>query len=155
MVSHPAQGPPDSPCPNFRLVPFSDCSHSGYREIFYELQGSGASNWWVTEHQNPPFWAGSQGQSTGAVPGSFDDTIYGWRVGKSTQTFTISPQDPRKYPDTKSCPVTVQLPSGPNGQPQDYGTLGIHHGGMRGYTFINGNSKGWVACDPSYDERGR
>jgi RHS repeat-associated protein len=101
------------------------------------------------------FWArdpveGSQGQSTGSVPGRFDDTIYGWRVGNSLQNFTVSLQ-----PNTQSCPVPVQLPSGPNGQPQEYGTLGIHHGGLRGYTFINGNSKGWVACDQSFDEPGR
>src|SRR5207247_2386513 len=135
-VSHPASRP--LPCPNVRLVPISDCPHRGYRRIVYELQGSGATNWWVTEHQNPKNWApatpGSpEGQSTDPNPGSFDDTIFGWRIGNSEQNFTISPQDPRNSPNTQSCPVNVQLPSGPKGQPQDYGKLGIHNGGFKDY----------------------
>jgi len=156
---------PECPCtaaPRLRLVPISDCSHPGYRRIVYELQGPGASKWWVTEHQNPSWWApatpgSSQGQSTGNEnngPGGFDDTIFGWAVGNSLQNFTISPEDPRKSPNTPSCAVNVQLPSGPNGKPQDYGTLGIWHGGLNGNTFINGNSTGWVSCNPSYDEPG-
>lgn len=137
-----------------RLVPISDCSAPGYRRIVYELQGPNANKWWVTEHQNPTGWApatpGSpEGQSTGDQ-GMFDDTIFGWGQGNSLQNFTISPEDPRKTPNTPSCSVNVQLPSGPNGQAQDYGTLGIFHGGLQGYTFINGNSTGWVPCDSAY-----
>ena len=156
---------PSGMCPcdyasRFRLVPTSDCSHPGYREIVYELQGQGASNYWVTEHQNPAYSApaanGSpEGQSTGNEndgPGGFDDTLFGWRIGNSLQNFTISPQDPRKVPDTPSCPVDVQLPSGPNGKPQDYRTLGLWHGGFTGYQYINGNSTGWVPCNPTYDQ---
>ena len=148
-----------SECPcaatrHFRLVPYSDCSHRGYREIYYELTGPGSSSWWVTEHQRPPSWAGNgTGQSTGQAAGNFDDTIWGLDVGGSQQTFTISPDDPRKVPNTPSCPVGVQLPSGPNGSPQDYRRLGLHHQGATGYMFINGNSTGWVPCDPSFDER--
>jgi len=149
---------PDCPCkaaPKLRLVPISDCPHPGYRRIVYELQGPGAPHWWVTEHQNPPRFAGSSsGQSTGEAARGFDDTIFGWDIGNSLQTFTISPDDPTKSPNTPSCPVNVQLPSGPNGQPKDYGTLGIWHGGLKGNSFINGNSSGWVPCNPSYDEPG-
>ena len=161
----PAGMSPECRCaaaPLLRLVPISDCSHPGYRRIVYELQGPGASKWWVTEHQNPSWWApatpGSpQGQSTGNEnngPGGFDDAIFGWTVGNSLQNFTVSPEDPRKSPNTPSCAVNVQLPSGPKGKPQDYGTLGIWHGGLSGNTFINGNSTGWVSCNPSYDEPG-
>lgn len=147
--------------PRFRLVPISDCSHPGYRQILYALQGPGASNWWVTEHQNPAYSApaahGSpEGQSTGDEndgPGGFDDTLFGYRIENSLQNFTISPQDPRKFPNTPSCPVDVQLPSGQGGKPQDYRTLGLWHGGLKGYQFINGNSTGWVPCNPTYDER--
>jgi hypothetical protein len=42
------------------------------------------------------------------------DLLSGWGGGTSLQTFTISPQDPRKFPGTPSFPVIVQLPSGPN-----------------------------------------
>jgi RHS repeat-associated protein len=144
-----------------RLIPISDCSHKGYRRIVYELQGPGASKWWVTEHQNPKSWApaalGSPaGQSTGNEnnsSGGFDDTIFGYLVGNSLQRFTISLQDPRRSPKTESCPVIVQLPSGPGGKMQDYQTLGIWHGGIYGKSFINGNSTGWVPCNPSYDQR--
>jgi hypothetical protein len=146
--------------PDFRLVPISDCSSPGYRRIVYQLQGPGASKWWVTEHQNPKSWAAAapsmnspEGQSTGDEnngPGGFDDTIFGFNTGNSYQTFTISPEDPRKNPNTPSCSVNVQLPSGPNGRPQDYGTLGIYHGGSKGFNFINGNSTGWVPCSSSY-----
>ena len=157
---------PECPCAaaaRLRLVPISDCSYRGYRRIVYELQGPGAASWWVTEHQNPPWWApatpGSpQGQSTGNEnngPGGFDDTIFGFGSGNSLQQFTVSPEDPRKSPNTISCPVTVQLPSGPNGKSQDFGTLGIWHGGSRDYTYINGNRTGWVPCSHSYDEPGR
>jgi len=145
------------PCdgtPRFRLVPYSDCSHRGYRQIYYELTGPGASGWWVTEHQNPTSWAPPTGQSTGDAAGGFNDTIYGTGVANSYQNFTVSPQDPTKFPGTPSCPVDVQLPSGPNGSPQDYRTLGLWHGGTRGYTFINGNSTGWVPCNPSFDQPG-
>ena len=149
---------PDCPCAavsKLRLVPISDCSRPGFRRIVYELQGPGASDWWVTEHQNPPQLAGSSsGQSTGEIAGGFDDTIWGGGTGNSLQKFTISPKDPTKAPDTPACPVIVQLPSGPNGQLKDFGTLGIWHGGLRGYMFINGNSSGWVPCNPSYDEPG-
>jgi RHS repeat-associated protein len=152
---------PECPCPAaapLRLVPISDCSTPGYRRIVYVLQGPNGNNWWVTEHQNPTGWApatpGSpEGQSTGDQ-GMFDDTIFGWNRGKSLQNFTISLQDPRKNPNTPSCKVNVQLPSGPNGQPQDYGTLGVFHGGVNGYTFINGNSTGWAPCNPAYKEPG-
>jgi RHS repeat-associated protein len=149
---------PDCPCATtskLRLVPVSDCSRPGYRRIVYELQGPGAANWWVTEHQDPPNYAGSpSGQSTGDTGGSFDDGTFGWGTGNSLQRFTISPKDPTKSPNTPSCSVNVQLPSGPNGKLEDYGTLGIWHGGLRGYMFINGNSTGWVPCNPSYDEPG-
>lgn len=152
---------PCADAPKYRLVPISDCSHPGYREIVYELQGPNAINWWVTEHQNPahsaPAAHGSpEGQSTGDSndgPGGFDDTLFGWRIENSEQTFTISPQDPRKFPNTPSCPVDVQLPSGPNGTPQDYRKLGQWHGGLKGYQFINGNSTGWVPCNPTYDQK--
>ncbi|MGO8792469.1 MAG: RHS repeat-associated core domain-containing protein [Terriglobia bacterium] len=149
-----------SQCPcnttsSFRLVPISDCSTPGYRRIVYELRGPGASNWWVTEHQNPTQWAPStpglpQGQSVGNQAGVFDDTIWGWNVGNSLQTFSVSSKGPRTDPNTPTCQVNVQLPSGPNGQPQDYGTLGMWHGGFTGSMFINGNSTGWVPCNPSY-----
>jgi RHS repeat-associated protein len=143
----------------YRLVPISDCHHGISRRIVYELQGPGASNWWVTEHQNPTSWAPAtpsspQGQSTGDEnngPGGFDDTIYGWGVGNSLQNFTISQQDPRKFPNTPTCPVNVSLPSGPNGQSQDYRTLGIWHGNP---VFLNGNSTGWVPCNNSYEVPG-
>jgi RHS repeat-associated protein len=144
--------PCDTVTRTLRLVPHSDCSHHGYREIYYELVGPGASNWWVTEHQNPGWWAGSTGQSTQGS-GAFDDTVYGWRIGKSLQSFTISLDDPRKVPNTAGCPVYVQLPSGPNGSPQDFQTLGMWHGGTGGYMYINGNPLGWVSCVPSFDER--
>ncbi len=134
-----------------RLVPHSDCSHHGYREIYYELIGPGASNWWVTEHQNPGWWAGNTGQSTQGS-GAFDDTVYGWRIGNSLQSFTISLEDPRKFPNAAGCPVYVQLPSGPNGSPQDFQTLGMWHGGTSGYMYINGNSIGRVPCNPSFDQ---
>jgi len=143
-----------APAKRLRLVPISDCHHGSSRRIVYELQGPGASNWWVTEHQNPTSWApatpGSPaGQSTDE--GGFDDTIYGWAIGNSLQNFTISRQDPRKSPNTPSCPVNVALPSGPNGQNQDYRTLGIWHGNP---IFINGNSTGWVPCNNSYEVPG-
>jgi RHS repeat-associated protein len=141
---------PCAAAPLLRLVPISDCSHPGYRRIVYELQGPGAQNWWVTEQQNPTWWVpatggSSQGRSTGNEnddAGGFDDTIFGWATGNSLQNFTISPQDPRKFPKTPSCPVNVQLPSGSNGKGQDYGTLGIWHGGPSGSSYINGNSTG-------------
>src|SRR5262249_53348074 len=144
---------PGSPSPKLRLVPISDCVHKGFRRVVYELEGPDASCWWVTEHQNPPGWApatkGSpEGQSTGNEnngPGGFDDILAGFNSGSSTQTFTLSPQDPRHFPNTPSFPVIVQLPSGPNGQPQDFGTLGHYHGGIKNH-FINGNSTGWVPC---------
>jgi RHS repeat-associated protein len=164
-LTDPAGLSPKCPCAaasSLRLVPKSDCSRPGYRRIVYELQGPGASNWWVTEHQNPTWWApatpGSpQGQSTGNEnddAGGFDDTIYGWDTGNSLQGFSVSPQDPRKFPGTPSCAVNIQLPSGLDGKAQDYGTLGIWHGGTKGYTFINGNSTGWVPCNSNYDEPG-
>ncbi len=157
---------PGCPCvavPQLRLAPLSDCSYKGYRRIVYRLQGPGASKWWVTEHQDPTVWApatpGSpEGQSTGDEndgPGGFDDTIWGLDTGNSKQTFTVSPEDPRKKPSTPRCAVIVQLPSGPNGQPQDYGTLGMFHGGTKGFYSINGNSTGWVPCKQEYDEPGR
>jgi hypothetical protein len=117
------------------------------------LEGPDASCWWVTEHVNRPDLAraasGSpQGTSTGGIygAGGFDDQPWGLNFGKSTQTFTISPQDPRLFPNTPSFPVLVQLPSGPGGQLQDYGTLGHYSGGTKDFHFINGNSAGWVPC---------
>jgi RHS repeat-associated protein len=148
-----------APAKRLRLVPISDCHHGSSRRIVYELQGPGASNWWVTEHQNPTSWAPATpnspaGQSTGDQndgPGGFDDTIYGWAIGNSLQNFTISRQDPRKSPNTPSCPVNVALPSRPNGQNQDYRTLGIWHGNP---IFINGNSTGWLPCNNSFEVPG-
>lgn len=126
----------------------------------YELTGPAGSNLWVTEQQDPSWWApaalgSAQGQSTGSRAGVFDDYIAGSAVGNSLQTFTVLPEDPRKVPSAPACPVNVQLPSGPNGQQQDYGTLGMWHGGFIGRMFINGNSTGWVRCKPSYDLPGR
>jgi len=155
---------PDKPDSRLRLVPISDCVHLGDRRIVYELKGpDGAmpSCWWVTEHQKPKRWApatkGSpEGQSTGnenGGPGGFDDGIEGWGTGNSYQTFTISSQDPREFPNTPSFPVIVQLPSGPNGQPQDFGTLGLWHGG-KDSMCINGNCTGWVPCKSAYEPSG-
>jgi len=151
-----------SPCPNakpdprLRLVPISDCSHAGYRRTVYDLvgpDGSSPSCWWVTEHVDPKNWAPAapalnspEGQSTDPVRGRFDDTQGGWRVGASTQTFSISPQDPRMYPNTPSYPVIVQLPSGPQGHAQDFGTLGHYNGGLQKNHCVNGNCTGWVPC---------
>jgi len=144
--------PSPDPCPrNFRLVPISDCSHRGYREIYYKLVGFGASSWYVTESQNPPGWSGSLGPGT--EMGGYDDTIYGLGIGDSTQNFNMSQQDPHKFPNTPTCPVIIQLPSGPGGSAQDYGAIGMHHGGSKGYNYINGNWSGWVPCDPNYDEK--
>lgn len=146
---------PDCSCvaaSHLRLVPISDCPHPGYRRIVYDLQGLGASNWWAPASPGSP-----PGQTTGNEndgPGGFDDTMFGWAVGNSLQTFTISPQDPRTNPNTPSCSVNVQLPSGPNGKPQDYGTLGLWHAGLKGNMIVNGNSTGWVPCNPSYEEPG-
>lgn len=153
-----------SPNPALRLVPISDCVHNGDRRIVYELKGPEGSNpscWWVTEHQDPKGWAppglGSpEGQSTGNEnngPGGFDDAIQGLNSGNSVQTFTVSPQDPRVFPNTPSFPVIVQLPSGPNGQSQDFGKLGIWHGG-RSSVCIQGNCTGWVPCKPSFEVSG-
>lgn len=109
----------------------------------------------MTEHISPPDMApgvpalnSPKGTSTGGIygAGGFDDQQFGFNPGTSTQTFTISPQDPRVFPNTPSFPVLVQLPSGPNGQNQDYGTLGLYNGGINGFHFINGNSIGWVPC---------
>jgi RHS repeat-associated protein len=153
---------PDCACAvtsQFHLVPISDCSYRGYRRIVYTLQGPGANKWWVTEHQDPkglaPATEGSpEGQSTGDQ-GMFDDTIFGWVRGNSKQSFTISPEDPRKNPHTPSCKVNVRLPSGQNGAPQDYGTLGMFHGGTNDFTYINGASTGWAPCKKEFDEPGR
>jgi RHS repeat-associated protein len=141
------------PDPRLRLVPISDCSHKGQRRIVYELEGPDASCWWVTEHVDPKDWMppapalnSPEGQSTDPIPGGFDDHLAGWRGGTSTQTFTISPQDPRSAPNTPSFPVILQFPSGPNGQPQDFGTLGHYHGGLNKLHCINGNCTGWVPC---------
>ncbi len=154
---------PGTPSPRLRLVPISDCVHRGSRRIVYKLEGPDASCWWVTEHVNPPGWAPAvpamnspEGQSTGNEdngPGGFDDNIFGFNTGSSTQTFTVSPQDPRSFANTPSFPVIVRLPSGPNGQPQDYGTLGHHHGGLNSHC-INGNCTGWVPCKRSYEVPG-
>jgi hypothetical protein len=146
-----------------RLVPYSDCSHPNCdRRIVYELKGTtDASEWWVTEHQDPTFWApaahGSpEGQSTGNEndgPGGFDDIIKGWNRGRSTQSFTVSREDPRKSPGTQSFPVTVQLPSGPEGEMQDYGSLGIYREQGHGYVLINGKRR-WVGCINSFEADG-
>ena len=85
--------------------------------------------------------------------GGYDDTIYGLGIGDSLQNFNVSPQDPHKSPNTPSCPVDIQFPTGPNGTPQDYRTIGMHHGGTKGYNYINGNWSGWVPCDPNYDQQ--
>jgi RHS repeat-associated protein len=155
---------PTSPDSGSRLVPISDCVHNGDRRVVYELQrpdGTKDSCWWVTEHQEPKGWAppglGSpEGQSTGDQnngPGGFDDTVQGINSGRSKQTFTVSPQDPRLFPNTPSFPVIVRLPSGPNGQTQDFGTLGIWHGG-KSSVCINGNCTGWVPYKQSYEVSG-
>src|SRR5215831_16137352 len=144
---------PSKADPALRLVPISDCSHRGQRRTVYQLQGPDASCWWVTEHVEPKSWAPAapganspEGQTTGSAPGDFDDGLYGWGVGAYTQTFTVSPQSPTVNPNTPSFPVTVQLPSGPNGQGQDFGTLGHFHGGLKKLHCINGNCTGWVPC---------
>jgi RHS repeat-associated protein len=144
---------PAKPDRRLRLVPISDCSYKGQRRIVYELEGPDASCWWVTEHVDPKDWVPAapalnspEGQSTEDTRGTFDDDLAGWRVGKSVQTFTISPQDPRTAPSTPSFPVFVRLPSGSNGQPQDFGALGHYHGGVNRLHCINGNCTGWVPC---------
>jgi RHS repeat-associated protein len=155
---------PSGLCPcdktrSFRLVPISDALTDLPVVFFTNYGGRARITGGLTEHQNPPSWAppanGSPaGQSTGDEnngPGGFDDGIFGWGIGNSYQNFTISPDDPRKVPNTPSCPVDVQLPSGPNGQPQDYRTLGLWHGNPQ---FINGNSTGWVPCNSSYQPSG-
>jgi len=155
------------PDPRLRLVPISDCSHPGDRRIVYALQGPDGSSptcWWVTEHVEPKEWAPAapglhspEGQSTcneNNDAGGVDDHLAGPSSGVITQTFTISPQDPRAYPSTPSYPVIVQLPSGPNGRPQDYGTLGHFHQGMFTKHCINGNCTGFVPCVTAYDVPG-
>jgi YD repeat-containing protein len=79
-----------------------------------------------------------EANSAGVVVARYSD-------GLSTQTFSISAQDPRLFPNTPSFPVIVTLPSGPNGQPQDYGKLGHAHRGGKSHS-INGNTTGWVPC---------
>jgi RHS repeat-associated protein len=158
--------PGGKPDPRLRLVPISDCSKNGQRTILYSLvgpDGSSPSCWWVTEHVDPKWWVpaaptqGSpEGQSTGDEgngPGGFWDGMGGWSIGSSDQTFTVSPQDPRKFPGTPSYPVIVRLPTGPNGNPQDFGTLRHFNGGMNALHCINGNCTGWVPCIKDYDSR--
>jgi len=155
---------PGRPDPRLRLVPTSDCSRPGQRSINYELVGPDGSSpecWWVTEHVEPKWWVPAapgknspEGQSTGSYddgPGGFYDNLAGWNSGTSTQTFTVSPQDPRKFPNTPSYPVIIQLPTGPNGQPQDFGTLPHNHQGFKKQHCINGNCTGWVRCKKGYD----
>ena len=155
---------PNKPDPQFRLVPTSDCSRPGQRSIVYELKGPGGSDptcWWVTEHVDPKWLAPAaparnspEGQSTGDQnddAGGFYDNLGGWYSGPSTQTFTISPQDPRLFPNTSSYPIIVQLPTGPNGQPQDFGKLAHDSRGPHGPHCINGNCTGWVPCKKQYD----
>jgi RHS repeat-associated protein len=154
---------PDSPDHGLRLVPISDCVHRGSRRIVYELKGPDASCWWVTEHVDPPGWAPAapakhspEGQSTGNEndgPGGFDDNLFGFDTGSSTQRFTISLKDPRVNPKTSSFPLTVQLPTGPDGQAQDYGILAHFHNGLKSHC-INGNCTGWVPYKHSFDVPG-
>lgn len=115
-------------------------------------KSSDPSGWYVTEHQNPTYWAPPNGTSTGG-PGEFDDLISGWSIGNSIQTFTLSRQDPRTNPGAGSVNATVQLTIEP-GQTADYGALGIWHGGSNGKIFIQGNSPGWADCSrkpPGYN----
>jgi RHS repeat-associated protein len=127
-----------------RLVPTSDCSYDGMREIVYEVRGAGSTHVFVTEHQNPASWAPPNGTSTDKNSGEFDDTIFGWAIGNSIQTFTVSAQATSAA--TASYPILVQLPTGANGGMQDFAALGLWHGGTNGKTFINGNSKGFAPC---------
>jgi len=130
---------------SLRLEPYSDCSRIGGRKIQYEVTGPKSAKpegWWVTEHQDPPAWAGNpSGATTGADPGYFIDTIFNWKTGPSQQTFTISREDPTKNPNVPSVGIIVRLGG------QDYGTLAIQHGGTRDYTYIQGNKSGWAQCD--------
>lgn len=79
-----------------RLEPHRDCSTVGYRNIAYEVNGPSSSDpggWYVTEHQDPKYWAkGPDGTSTDVIPGGFDDIIFGWKIENSRQDFTISRQ---------------------------------------------------------------
>jgi RHS repeat-associated protein len=133
---------------SLRLKPSSDCSHPGEREIVYDVTGSGGSNMYVSEHQNPASWAGwnQNGTTTSAYQGQFDDLISGTGIGNSIQTFTVSATK-----GGPSVPINVQLQVEPN-QSQDYGALGIWHGGSSGYIYVQGNSNadnqsGWAPCN--------
>ncbi len=92
-----------------RLEVHSDCSRKGYRRIVYEITGPSPGDWYVTEHVNPKNWAPPNGTSTDPAAGQFDDTIYGLQIGRAFQTFTISRQNPTKYPGTPSIPIIVGL----------------------------------------------
>lgn len=139
---------------SLRLTPIFDCSKRGEREIDYSLQGKqglDTSRLYVTEHQNPASWAtGSNGTGMTTDRGGFEDHILGWGIGNSIQTFTISTSNPQKNANVASLGVLVSLP-GNGGAAQDYGALGIWHGGNNGYIFIQGNSSGFVSDEANGD----
>jgi RHS repeat-associated protein len=138
---------------SLRLEPYSDCSSKGYRNIKYEVTGPNSadpSGWYVTEHQDPTWWAPAsltspEGSNTDPIAGGYDDTIFGWGIGRSYQNFTISRANPSKSAGAPFANIIVRLPAGPKGA--DYGKLGIWHGGTQGKMYIQGNSEGWAPCE--------
>ena len=70
---------------------------------------------WITHSSNTAM-SGAPGHSRGTTTdqGGFDDTIYGWKIGPSTQTFTISHQDPRTHPNAPSVSILLRFSVEPN-----------------------------------------
>jgi RHS repeat-associated protein len=137
------QQPTDNPS-NLRLVPQQDDGHdqSDDRNIVYEVQTTSgdypAGDWYVTEHQtNPNFNGTTNGMSGGNELNQFSDEIYpspaaDTKVGtKSTQTFTISPNQGLNAQPSYSIIIRIQG--------KDYGALGIYviPGGSRVNGMLN------------------